>query len=177
MLYKDDEKGKLEDDAQYKAEDFYLKEKSNFAWALVSKEVISGSTSKNYLEQTEEAVKYLENEVFIGKPLPKEYKEAIAEYRSLTDEEKKDKKKYEPKISKLNKLIRQSPAENLYDIMMYYRNKGERLLEKRWARTYATATDGDRVEVGIFAADGVGVGRFSDGVSAPSLGVVFSRKS
>ena len=177
MFDRDDDKGKLKDNTWYKAEDFYLKEKPNFAWALVSKEIIPDSTDKNYLEQTKEAVKYLEDEAFKGRPLPEEYREAIAEFRSLKDDEKRDKKKYEPKISKLNKLIRQSPAENLYDIMIYYQNNGERLLEKKWARTYASATDGGRVYVGDFDADGVRVYSFSDNYSVPRLGVVFSRKS
>jgi len=50
-LYSDDGSGKIKDDAWYKGEDFVLKETPKLSWALTSKEVISNSPDKNYLDQ------------------------------------------------------------------------------------------------------------------------------
>src|SRR3989339_1074582 len=51
-------------------------------WALVSKDLLPDSTSKNYIEQTEVIIKALKDAAFKDMELPEEYAEAIAEFES-----------------------------------------------------------------------------------------------
>jgi MoxR-like ATPase len=184
-LFADKSKGKvLYDPSGWKAsQEFFVKGKPEFKWALTSKELIPNTTSKDYLAQTEEASEYLKNQVFKGVEMPKEYKEAILELDSRKDDLRKllktgDKSKYEPELSKLkiNRLIRQSPAETMYDILMYFQNNNERLLEGKYTWTHAADSDGARVRLGGFVSDGLYVHSYSADHSYSDLGVVFSRK-
>src|SRR3989344_999639 len=79
VLYNTTEQWKLDSD-------FFTTETPKLQWALVSKEILTDSTSKNYLQQTELLAQYLRNQVFLGKPLSHEYEEAIGEF----DREKVD---------------------------------------------------------------------------------------
>lgn len=190
-----DDKGKgkvLYEVSWYGEQDFYTGGKDKkpvdfsmpkFGWALTTKDFMPNSTSKNYLQQTEEIAKYLEAEVFKGKAVPKEFKEAIDELNSKKAQLKKlldegDRSKYEPEISKLklNKLTRQNPSEVLYDILIYFQNNDERLLGNKYAWTHATDSGGGRVSLGDFVSLGVDVDCDSDDRSVSDLGVVFSRK-
>jgi len=187
--FKDESKGKILYDVDWYAEEpFYTGGEDTeqtalkSEWALTTKDFISNSASKNYLQQTEEIAEYLKTEVYKGVEMPDEYKEAIDELNSKKDQLQKllkegDRNKYEPVISKLklNKLTRQSPAEALYDILIYFQNNDERLLEDKYAWTHTATSDGDRVYVGGFDSDGACVDKNSDGRSHSGLGVVFSR--
>lgn len=155
----------------------------NSEWALTTKELLSDSTNKNYLEQTEVIATYLEGEVFKDRTLPPEYKEAIEELKAKKSQlqtllREGDRSKFEPEISKLkiNRLTRQNPSEVLYDLLMYFQNNGERLLENKWVWTHAADSDGDRVDLGGFVSGGLVVDRRSDDYSHSAIGVVFSRK-
>ncbi len=166
----------------YANESFYKNKTPNFAWALTSKEIIEDSTNKNYLQQTETIANYLTNEVYKDLEMPAQYQEAIDEFEAKKEEltrliETGDKSVYEPEISKLklNKLTRQSPVEALYDLLIYFQNNNERLLEKTYAWTHATSSDGERVDVGGFDSGGALVSRDSGDGSRSSLGVVLSR--
>jgi len=180
-LYSDDGSGKIKDDAWYKSEDFALKETPKLSWALTSKEIIPDSTSKNYLQQTEVIVNYLKNDVFKGRTLPREYQDAIKEF---TEQKEKISKLMEDdwqeatKILEglqITKLTRQTPTEALYDILVYFQNNKERLLEKKYTWTSRRASDGRLVPVGNFDADGAIVRRFGPGYSDGALGGAFSR--
>ena len=182
ILYSsDDGSGKIKDDAWYKSEDFALKETPKLSWALTSKEIIPDSTSKNYLQQTEEIVNYLRNDVFKGRTLPKEYQDAIKEF---TEQKEKISKLVEDdwqeaiKILEglqITKLTRQTPTEALYDILVYFQNNEERLLENKYTWTSRRASDGELVHVGRFGAGGALVLRSGSGHSCGVLGVAFSR--
>jgi hypothetical protein len=180
-LYSDDGSGKIKDDAWYKDEDFILKETPKLSWALTSKEVISNSSDKNYLDQTTEIVNYLKNDVFKGKEIPAEFQGAIAEFEKAKDEIARllndDWKKAAEKLEglALTKLTRQTPAETLYDIFVYFQNKGERLLENMYTWTSRRASDGELVIVGRFDADGADVYCYTPDYSYGNLGVAFSR--
>ena len=163
-------------------ESFFTDDTPTIQWALSSKELIPNSTSKNYLEQSLEIAEYLEKEVFSSIEMPDEYKVAILELKDKKEElvkliETGDKSKYEGELSKLkvNQLTRQSPVETLYDILIYFQNNDERLLENKYAWTHTATSDGDRVRVGGFDSDGADVYGRSDGRSLSALGVVFSR--
>jgi hypothetical protein len=181
LLYADDGTGKIKSDSWYKDEDFPKTDKPKLAWALVSKEVISNSTSKNYLQQTEGLADYLKNQVFKGEEMPSEYQESIEEFEKEKGKIEKlmssDWQKAAEKLSslKINQLTRQNPAEVLYDIAIYFQNKGERILEKIYTWTASRGSDGELVVVGSFASVGVGVGRGRPGGSDGGLGVAFSR--
>ena len=180
-LYSDDGSGKIDDDAWYKNEDFVLKETPKLSWALASKEVISNSPDKNYLDQTAEIVNYLKNEVFKGKTIPADFQSAIAEFEKAKGEIAKlindDWKKAAEKLEGLaiTKLTRQTPAEALYDIFVYFQNKGERLLENMYTWTSRRASDGELVDVGYFDAGGADVSSRTPDYSDGALGVAFSR--
>jgi len=181
LLYADDGTGKIKSDSWYKDEDFPKTDKPKLAWALVSKEVIPNSTNKNYLNQTEELVEYLRNQVFKGEEVPEEYQEGIEEFKKVKAEIEKlmssDWEKAAEILSglKLNQLTRQNPAEVLYDIAIYFQNRGERILEKIYTWTARRASVGGLVRVGDFDSDGVIVRSYRPGRSGDDLGVAFSR--
>ena len=191
--FEKDKKGKILYSVDwYKEQAFYTGETEkkpadystpNLEWALTTKELIPNSTDKNYLQQTEEIATYLETKTFKDKTLPVEYKEAIDELNAKKSQLQKllsegDRSKYEPEISKLkiNKLVRQNPSEVLYDILIYFQNNGERLLENNYTWTHATASDGFCVFLGRFGSGGLDVDGSSADYSDSGLGVVFSRK-
>lgn len=181
LLYSDDGKGGIKGDAWYKNEEFIKNETPKLAWALVSKEVIPNSTSKNYLQQTEELVNYIKDSVFKGSEMPEEYQEAIKEFEKEKDGIGKiissEWQKAAEKLSqlKINQMTRQNPAEVLYDIAIYFQNKKERILENMYTWTSRRASDGKLVGVGHFDSDGVYVRRDGPGRSSDGLGVAFSR--
>ena len=182
LLYSVDEStGKLKDDAWYKDEEFYTNEKPEAKWVLVSKEVIPDSESKNYLDQTDKIVGYLQNQVFKDKLMPKEYQEAIDDYlkakveiaKTMESDWKKAAKMLEG--LKITELTRQSPAEVLYDLTLYFQTNGEKLLPNRYAWTKRRGSGGELVRVGAFDSDGVFVRSYGPGRSRDDLGVSFSR--
>ncbi|MBI5077564.1 hypothetical protein HZB94_04255 [Candidatus Falkowbacteria bacterium] len=82
--FKKGNKGKIlcdpSDPSWYQAEEFYISDAPELHWALVSRETIPNSTNKNYLQQTQELVRYLTDKVFKDQPIPPEYQEAIDEF-------------------------------------------------------------------------------------------------
>lgn len=181
LLYADDGKGGIQSDSWHKNEEFSKEEAPRLAWALVSKEVIPNSTSKNYLQQTEELVNYIKNSVFKGKEIPDEYQEAIKEFEKEKDGIGKiissEWQKAAEKLSnlKISQLTRQNPAEVLYDIAIYFQNKGERILENKYSWTSSRDSGGRLVCVGGFGAGGVNVAGWEPDDSDDGLGVAFSR--
>ena len=181
--FEKEEKGKVFYDRDlYKDEDFFKKQTPELSWALVSKEVIPDSTSKNYLQQTEIVIDYAKNNIFEDRELPKEYKEAIKEFEEQKEELKKlidsDWKTASEKLEglKITQLTRQTPVEVLYDILIYFQNNDkERLLENEYTWTNYRSSDGGLVGVGRFDSDGAVVWRGGHPGDARSLlGVSFS---
>ena len=165
----------------YKDEAFFKDEQIEPCWALTSTEVIPSSTNKNYLEQTEAIVDYLKSEVFAGKPLPKEYQDAIAQFEgqkaeisSLIDSDWKAAAEKLESLS-ITQMTRQTPAEAIYDLIMAYQNNEERLLPDMYTWTSRRDSDGDLVFVGSFRSDGVRVSSDDPGNRGGILGVSFSR--
>ena len=183
--------GKLKEDSAvlyggwYKEEDFYKTEAPEASWALVSKELIPDSTSKNYLAQTERLVEYLKTEIFKDKEVPIEYTEAIEEFEreresisatvesSVESEWKEAAHRLE--ALKINQLTRQTPVESLYDSMVYYQQIGERLLANDYTWTSRRDSAGHLVCVGFFGSGSVRVDEAMPDYSDPTLGVSFSR--
>ncbi|RJP47121.1 MAG: hypothetical protein C4584_00770 [Armatimonadetes bacterium] len=177
-------KGKiLYDPSWYSSEDFFTKDVPKARWVLVTKEVIPNSTSKNYLNQTQEIADYLKNQVFRGGVLPKEYQEAIAEFESqkkaisdiIADDSKWRDAADKLAALKLNKITRQTPVEALYDVLVYSQNHDQRLLEGRYTWTLRQSSHGYLVNVGRFGSSGMVVSRWAPGYSGGGLGVCLSR--
>ncbi|PWB38578.1 MAG: hypothetical protein C3F02_02590 [Parcubacteria group bacterium] len=180
---KKEKKGKalFEEAGWQKNEDFYTNEAPQTAWALVSKEIVPDSTSKNYLEQTELLSSYLRDQVFGNMSLPPEYAEALAEYEAAKGDIERimnsDWREAAKRLSelKLNQLTRQLPIEAFYDILVRLLNNGERSLEKTYTWTGRRISDGLLVVVGLADADGADVGASRPGARYGYLGVSFSR--
>lgn len=183
--------GKMKDDVKplrgdwYKEEEFYTTEGPNASWALVSKEVVPDSPSKNYLQQTQVLVDYLRNEVFKDVEMPAEYEEAINEFESekagisaivssSTESEWKEAAQ-RLEVLKINQLTRRSPAETLYDLMVCYQQTGEKQLPDIYSWTNRRDSGGRLVYVGYFRSGGVSVNRHRPDGSPSDLGVSFSR--
>jgi len=181
LLSSSDGKGGLKSDSWYRDEKFSKEEVPGLAWALVGKEVIPNSTSKNYLQQTEELVNYIKNSVFKGVEIPGEYQKAIKEFEKEKDEIEKiiisHWKEVAKKLSnfKINRLTRQNSAEVLYDITIYFQNKGEKILENQCSWANSLSSRGDFVGVGGFDSSDVYIDRWGVDDADDFLGVSFSR--
>ncbi len=55
--------------------------------------------------------------------------------------------------------------------VLHFTMTGKRLFEKTYVRTSDVASDGNRVEVGLFGTDGVWFGDYGDGLRNPVLGL------
>ncbi len=203
ILYASDGKtGQLENTAWYKNEGFFTDDIAQAGWALVSNEVLGCkdgnhdqdktkvSTNKNYLEQTQVLINYLQNEVFKNKPVPAVYAEAIREFNSylkaypdfaaqVVNNEPSDWKEISAKLVsfKINQLTRQSPAEVLYDFIVYYQVNSERLFENVYIWTNNSSPDGNITRIGDADINGVGINKSRPSRHHDATGVSFSRTS
>lgn len=164
--------------------EMYSRESPRPGWALVSKELLDGSTDKNYLEQTEFLIEYLKSEVFGDMDMPAEYVEAIAEFKSEKDRiatmmevDWKGAGRMLVEL-KINQLARQSVPEAMYDLLLHHDNnpKARRLLESNYTWTNSRSPGGGLVGVGRFDAGGVGGGRWDPASRRGGIGVLSSRR-
>ena len=175
-------KGKiLYDTDWYKDEKFFTKDTPRAKWALVSKTLVPDSTGKNYLQQTEVIAEYIKNKAFKGGSLPSQYQDAIREYdgqkeaiATLLSSNWQEAAKRLAAL-KLNQMTRQTPAESLYDFLVYFQNKDQRLLENMYAWTSGLTSDGNLVYLGSFDSGGANVDVWGPDYSDSSIGVVLSR--
>ncbi|HEY4520293.1 MAG TPA: hypothetical protein VJJ72_00605 [Candidatus Paceibacterota bacterium] len=174
VLYDTTEQWKLDSD-------FFTVETPRIQWALVSKEVLPGSTSANYLIQTEHLADYLRGQVFRGRSLPQEYEEAVTEFENakpdiialMTSDWQKAAEKLEN--LKITKMLRPVPVDVLYDTASYLQYNNVRRLEDKYAWTSRRSSGGGLVCVGRAGAGGAGVDGWEPDGSDSGLGVVFSR--
>ena len=165
----------------YKNEEFFTTDTPKVSWVLASREVIPGSTSKDYWSQTEMMATYLQDKVFEGVSLPTIYQEAW-------DEWQREKAAIQPLVAsnwqeaarrlgdlKINQLLRQTPAEALYDNLILFQNTKERSLEAMYTWTSHRSSDGNLVNFGNADAEGANVNRWKPDGTYDYLGVVLSR--
>ena len=170
-------------------------------WALVSKELLPQSTSKNYAQQTELMVAYLKDNVFSAQggsasggkdmEIPEEYEEAFQEWEQVkqTDKNIQDflpnqtnpndvgqQAAKELAELKIPQLTRQSIQETIYDLALYYDKNGKRLLPNVYTWSNSRSAGGDLVDLGGFVAGGVEGGRWAPGGRYGFLGVLLSRR-
>jgi hypothetical protein len=170
----------LYDTTWYKDEAFFTTETPRSAWKLVTKEVIPGSTSHNYLQQTDDIANYASVNID-NVNLPAGYWGAVgeltAQHHEIEDLMSSDWQEAAKRLAALqiNQMFRQTPVEALYADMVYFQNKQERLLETMYAWTNTQTSDGGLVLVGLAAAEGVYVLRWLPDDSPGTIGVVLSR--
>ena len=163
-------------------EELFTKESPRTGWALVSKDVLPESLSKNYLEQTEVIITTLKNEAFKDMDVPEEYAKAIAEFESkkarLAKLIEEDLKKAAKELSelKINQLTRQTVPETIYDLAVYHDANGKRLLSDKYTWSASLDPDGYLVRLGEFDARGVDGYRWYPGARHGLLGVSLSRR-
>lgn len=158
-----------------KDEAFQTSETSRQGWALVAKDVLPGSTNKNFWEQTE--------------LLAREYSQSMAHSLAVTEWDgakdhiksfmSSDWKEAARQLSALNinRLTRQTAVEVIYDALLRREIYGVQPLQNMYTWTSDRVSGGGLVYVGDFASDGAGVYYHGPRSAAPNLGVVFSRSS
>ncbi len=163
-------------------EEFFTKEHPRLGWALVSKDVMPESLSKNYLEQTEVIIKTLKEKAFKDLELPDEYTEAIAEFESkkkklagLMDSNWQEAAKQLAEL-KITQLTRQTIPEAVYDVAMYHDKNNKRLLADTYAWLASLHPGGSLVNLGHFGAEGVSGGGWRPGGRGGYLGASLSRR-
>jgi hypothetical protein len=168
----------------YQNEDFYKKENETpkFSWALVTKETISNTKSKNYLEQTELLLAYAKTMAEDNTPFKQALDEAEMEFNqirpqiaSLIDT---DWQKAADLLVPLNvtKLLRHTPAEIIYDILIRLQNNTKDEMTKgEYIWTATRSSGGDFVCVGFAGADGVDVSWDQPDRRHSNLGASLSR--
>lgn len=117
-------------------------ESPRVGWRLVSKNIIPGSYSKNYLGQTEAIIQYLKEKVFKDRELPKEYKEAIDEFESQKSEISEDINGNRVERAsvllenlKIVRLTKETPSEVMYRIVLVERENKEELFKSSHTST------------------------------------------
>lgn len=168
-------------DSWYKNENFFTTETPTVGWALVSKDVIPNSTSKNYHQQTEVLADYVRSKVFHGETVPAEYEAALTEWDAEKDEIaalvgtnwQEAAKRLE--ALQITQLTRQSPADVLYDGLMRLQARNECLLGGKFTWTKRRTLDGVPVSVGSANALGAKVSIWGPDFAHGALGVSFSR--
>ncbi len=160
----------------------YSKDAPRMGWALVSKEVMPASLSKNYIEQTEVIVASLKKDVFGGLGVPEVYKEAIEEFESkkakltkLMDEDWQEAARQLSAL-KITQLTRQNIPETIYDLAIYYDTHNKRLLSNTYSWSSSLSPDGDLVRLGRFGSGGVGGGGWGPDDRDDDVGVSLSRR-
>lgn len=165
-----------------KKSDFYTEESPRRAWALVSKDILPESANKNYLQQTDELVRSIED-AYQGRTMPEKYQDAVAKYRSEREPLEKlmesDWKRAAESLEglKLTEFARHTPVEVVFDGISRFLKTGEKFLENTYTWTSRRDADGRLVDVGGFDSGGAIVGWWDPDDSDDRLGVSLSRSS
>jgi hypothetical protein len=165
----------------YEGEDFFKNEKPRTGWRLTSKDLIPGSTSSNYLEQTETLITHLTEEVFKGMKLPKQFEDAVAEFNrekgKIATLMSSDWQAASKALSELaiTKLTRELPVETMYRLVLNDQARKDKPLPSTYTWTASRASVGRLVWVGRFDGSGADVSRVVPGYRDVTLGVSFSR--
>jgi len=160
----------------------YKKDVPRSGWALVSKEVLSESLGKNYIEQTDVIIKTLKDKVFKGMEIPEKYAKAMAEFESrkekLTKLMNDDWQEAVKQLSTLDitQMTRQTIQETIYDLTMYYDTNNKHLLTDKYTWSASVSPGGYLVSLGRCDDRGVhGLGWRPDDRD-DDIGVSFSRR-
>lgn len=162
--------------------DLLTQELPRTGWALVSKDVLPESLGRNYLEQTEVIIKTLKEEVFKDLDIPEEYAEAITEFKDkkaeivkLMDEDPPEAAQELSQL-KITQLTRQTSAEAIYDLAVYYDINNKRLLTDKLTWSVSLDPYGHLVYLGGFNSEGLSYDDWYPNGLAGHIGVCLSRR-
>ena len=167
-----------------KNDPFFAAMVPNDGWALVSREVVPGTTSKDYLEQTDELIRYLKEEVFQGRALPQESVAAIEEFQAVrpqiaaliySDSNWLDGAERLEAL-KITRLLRPSPVEMMYDEMLAYDHASVRGRSDVRTWTSGRSDMGGFVLAGRAGKEGLFFFEHMPDGGDASLGAVFARR-
>lgn len=148
-------------------------------WRLTTPEIIRNSTSKNYLEQTEEIIKYVYDKVFENQNLPEKYQEAIDEFNKKRNHilMEVDSRKVTHELSGLliNQMTREQSSEIIYRLILEERKNGIKNLSTKCSLSNSINADVGFVGVGDFVSVGASVDWWLLSDRRSRLGVCFSR--
>ena len=139
-------------------------ETPRLGWRLTDPEIIDNSTSKNYLEQTEVIMNYLQNVYYKGVDMPTIYQEATDEFNNkkdnintLIDSGRKTAAKKLSKLS-INQLTRERLSEIIYRCRINEQKLGVKNITSTFAWSNSLSADGLLVNAGLFNGDCIAVG-------------------
>ncbi len=191
-LYKErfDDKGNIKKDAWFAKEAGMLSETPEEGWKFVSIDVIPGTESKNYIDQTDFLIKYFKDNIFKPAPagasgksgLPEEYKKAFGAWG-------KDKAKIQqlitdakwPEAAKalgehpVSELLRENFTSTIYRTIALQKSRNQKILPSMYSWSRSFSSGGDLVCVGVFDAGGARVNGGRSGNAWTDMGAVFSR--
>ena len=172
-LFKKEKKGRvLYNTDWYEKEAFYTKGTPRLEWKFVSKNVLPGSTSKNYIEQTRLLRDHLETQGALTDDERDECTDALL--KELQGRVGNDWKSVAQALAnlKINKHHRRAPVEALYDSLTTFQSRNQRPLENQYDWTNVQSSDGYLVNVGGFASVGLHVNCDHPDSALSALGVV-----
>ncbi|MBI5140416.1 MAG: hypothetical protein HZA94_03160 [Candidatus Vogelbacteria bacterium] len=183
-LYKErfDDSGNIKKDAWFAKDEAILNELPDGGWKFVSDEIIPGSTSKNYIEQTDFLIKYFADNIFKDS-LPDNYKKAFQDWE-------RDKPVVKGLISQskwlevakvlsdhpVSRLLRENFPSTVFRTIIMQKEKDKKILVGNYSWSRSFSSGGDLVNFGVFGAEGADV----DGAWPlrvwTFVGAVFSRR-
>ena len=148
--------------------DVFTQESPRPGWALVSKDFLPDSLDKDGLGQTEVVIKTLKEEVFKDLDIPEEYAEAITEFENKKAEIAKLMDECRSGVAqdsgvvqellqlKIIQLTRQTAAEWVYDVAVYYDINNKKLFVDKLTWLASSTSDGKLSRLGWFSGNGGG---------------------
>ncbi|MCD8494755.1 MAG: hypothetical protein LRY41_03580 [Candidatus Pacebacteria bacterium] len=149
-------------DKTHIAEDLVLATQTpRLGWRLTTPEVIDNSTNKNYLQQTETLIKYLQNVHYKEVVMPQAFKEAICEFNTINTSEIREKimSLETPKWQEvarmlsglsINELTRERSSEVIYRWVINEKKLGVKNLSLSYTWSNSLNKVGGLVFIGLF---------------------------
>jgi hypothetical protein len=171
----------------YATEDLYKKAVTPLCWVFTSDKLLDGSTSINYLGQTDCIDTYVRETLYDGKPLPQELQKAATQFASqrvdIDAKIKANKRKEaadELKTLDITQLFRPEAQDVIFFFAQTFLNsppnKRERLLEALYAWTKTQSSSGFLVLAGDCGPKGAYVRHDQPACSYDNLGALVVRK-
>lgn len=172
-------------EGRYKDEDSFKKEVPRAGARLTAKDLIPNSTAKSYIEQTDMLIEHLQEDVFKGRELPKQYEDAITEFKKKRPEiEPLAKSSFETEWRQgsqmladlaITKLTRELPVEVMYRFILNDQINKDELPPSTYTWIAGRAAGSILVDVGLGGRNPQ-VLRFYPGTRwRGPLGIAFSR--
>lgn len=182
LLYKNqfDENGNLKSEAWFSNEAEIKKQTPKLGWQFVSPNILSDSTNKNYLTQTELLIKNAK-ENFFNNNFPLEYEEAEEEFnqkRANIVELIKNSNYVEAVKSlsalKISQLLREPVQNTVLRYLVSFKKGKQLFIDEKYSWSRGVSSAGDLLVFGFADGTGANVNRNKPDNSNDNLGVVSS---